>query len=177
MESVKELIKNIVICYVIINIIDALLISRKYEKYIKVFTGIIIMLIIINTGEKICGQVILGEKNNLMEREIIERYSKEASECAKNTERGIDKARKLMTKEYEENVVTYLKDEYEIDVTNIDINEDRKKQVKSIVIKIKDNIGNSRLSEVKKDEIEGLVKEKICEYYNVRKECIKVRFV
>ena len=172
MDSIKELIKNIVICYVIINIIDALLISKKYEKYIKVFTGIIIMLVIINAGEKICVQIF---NNDYFKSTNI--YQDIANECIKNTESKMDDAAQKIHKEYEKSIVKSMYDEYEVKINKIDIYEDGERGIERIVVRVKDRINKALLTDNEKDKIENVVKDKILEYYNVGKECIKIRFV
>ena len=46
MDFINEFVKNIVVCVLILNIVECLIASKEYDKYIRVFTGIIVIIAI-----------------------------------------------------------------------------------------------------------------------------------
>ena len=167
MDNFSALIKNIVVCYVIMNIYEGMLISKKYDKYIKLFTGIIVILVVLNTGEKFFGQLLGASRQ-------VSTFRKEISdnEIMKKTDKMMNDITKEINKEYEKRIVAFMKENYGIIIKSIRVYGQN--NIERIIVKVKNKENNK---ENNKGEIENIIKENVTKYYDIRKECIKVKFV
>ena len=173
MGVLNELIKNLVVCVIVINIVDCLIISKQYSKYIKLFTGILVIIVVLNASEgvvkKLAKQSIIDEKNGVINGTNWDSYKDKNIEQANAS---INNIQKEINKKYKEEIVQKLEKEHIVKVDTIRIKENRENVAYKIVLYLK-VLDTRRINE----EYEDTVYNIISYYYDIGKEDVKIRFV
>ena len=169
MEFIFDFVKNIVAITVILNMVECLVASSEYGKYIRLFTGI---LTIVGVLSMIGGKNKYGEVFDKSQK-VINRYGNVMStykEYEKNANKGLEKLHKNITKDYEKSIEEELS-ENGVELLDFRIKGDKKLgDVEKIFIKVKG------ISEGEKEYKEKVYKI-ISQYYAIEYNALKVEIL
>ncbi|SFR67566.1 stage III sporulation protein AF [Anaeromicropila populeti] len=161
MEIIKELVRNILIYFVLVTIATNLIGNNSYKKYIKTFTGFVLILIILNP------LIQLLKMEDLLDFNLKKYQLFETSSYMGN---GIEIAelnqREMILEEYKKNIQEQIKiilENYEyapVDVT-VEIEEDQGNEKYGSIKKIQAVITNQVSAEEALKQEESSVTDRI----------------
>ena len=166
MEYMKEIVLNVAACIILINIVNMISVSSKIKKYIRLFCGFILIMVIITPGKN-----ILNNVEKIFNVNIYEKISKEATDTCNNTERKIKRINGLLDEknlDYINNKIEKTHKSIEKSIVKIKKNEN---EIKKIIVRLKTKNGVDRenIKSVEKD-----VKNMVCSYFNILEEQVEI---
>ena len=100
MNYINELVKNIIISVILFSIVDVLIISKGIKKYIRLFCGFLLILIIFSSGKKHISEII-NIKDIVKDEELMKTFyivenkvEKISNELNQNEEKYLDEEKK-----------------------------------------------------------------------------------
>ena len=198
MEYVGKWLINILIYVIIINILKSILPQNKYTKYMNVFTGLILILIVISPLTKINGLdtkmnfSILEQKNNIQRDNLLKKYNNITKEQEKiildtleevvaSQIKDILLEEKIESTEITVKICREKKDERYGSIQYLDIRATNNEKVKSNKIKInKIIISKDNNTLIKSEEnviLEKKIKNLLMNFYKIESNNINVSII
>lgn len=165
MNTFNILIRNVVICVILMNIIDALIISRSFKKYIKLFCGFLLIILVVCPSTVLVGNldkiIDISDYGNLLntenwgDKKMANRAKRITNVISDNKEKVIEK---------------YIKNKYK-DVDNVRIKIRRTSdKIEKIMLRIKMNTRNDNINQCIED-----IKCRVSQYYKIMEEQVEIR--
>ncbi len=176
MLLVKEWLSSIVIFAILATVATNILPNSNYKKYIKLFIGLMFIVIIISPITK-----YLNVNEDIGFNYILEDFSVNYS-LYSNSKVKDDNYTKKLVETYEENVSAnikgYLSDQG-YNIKNVEVKSDEEGQINSIDIEvvseesILEAFNNSNESE--NVGLKNIIKTLVCQFYNVDSDNINIK--
>lgn len=173
MNFIYAIIKNIVVCMFISNVVEMVISSDTYKKYIKLFIGLLLIIIMIPKDFNISSMNIETINNKALENNNIK---KEISNKIKDMEK---RTYRIMEKDIKE----YIQDKKIYNILRVKVRQlENKKNGSGVYIKIivKNKVNNKDLDYKKidyKKEIEKEIKTMLLNKYNLLEGQIKIEII
>ena len=167
-EKQMEMVKEIAIFLIVVNILSSLMPNKNYQKYLKVLSGIVLILIILEPLQIFFDSTKLEE---LVERNLNESNIVELNQSLSGVNEEIGKqAKEMYEQEIADSISKYLVQQgIEINqiTVEMEINQEDALELKEVVISLKDESykleeaeeSGNRIPETRKQYVKNLVAE------------------
>lgn len=167
MDSIRELVLNMVVCMILINIVEMMIASNILKKYIKLFCGFILIMVVVSHSKG-----LIDNMDNYFYGKSVKYISKDASRVYSKTNNEIKRISNIMNQKEEKYVQEYIKNTYK-DIENIIINTKKTDEIIDKVV-LKLDINKKQKENRIKNSIQD-IKIWVCKYFNIMEEQVEIK--